>query len=59
MTGLEIINPDSLRIDLALLPGVFTGILVGRKLIRKIPQKVFEILLYLFSIIAGTRLVFF
>jgi uncharacterized membrane protein YfcA len=59
MTDLDIINPASLKIDLALLPGVFTGILVGRKVIAKIPQKLFEILLYLFSIIAGSRLLFF
>lgn len=59
MTGLEIINPESLRIDFALLPGVFAGIFVGRKLIEKIPQKLFEILLYLFSVVAGTRLLFF
>ena len=59
MTDLDIINPESLRIDLALLPGVFTGILVGRRIIAKIPQKLFEILLYVFSVVAGTRLLFF
>jgi uncharacterized membrane protein YfcA len=59
MTDLDIINLDSLRIDLFLLPGVFTGILIGRKLIAKIPQKLFEILLYVFSIIAGLRLLLF
>jgi uncharacterized membrane protein YfcA len=59
MTDLDIINSESLRIDLFLLPGVFAGIFVGRKLIAKIPQKAFEILLYAFSIIAGVRLLLF
>ena len=59
MTDLDIINPESLAIDLALLPGVFSGILIGRKLIAKIPQRLFEIFLYIFSIIAGGRLLFF
>jgi uncharacterized membrane protein YfcA len=59
MTDLDIINARSLSIDLALLPGVFTGILVGRKLIAKIPQRIFEIFLYIFSIIAGGRLLLF
>jgi uncharacterized membrane protein YfcA len=59
MTDLKIINPQSLRIDLFLLPGVFAGIFIGRKVIARIPQKAFEILLYAFSIIAGLRLLLF
>lgn len=59
MTDLDIINTRSLWIDACLLPGVFIGIFIGRKVIAKIPQKVFEILLYIFSIVAGGRLLFF
>jgi len=59
MTDLDIINPRSLWIDACLLPGVFAGIFIGRRLIARIPQKLFEILLYLFSIIAGLRLLLF
>ncbi|MFV1994292.1 MAG: sulfite exporter TauE/SafE family protein [Verrucomicrobiales bacterium] len=57
--NLGIINPQSLRLDLALLPGIFAGIFLGRRLIEKVPQNLFEILLYGFSVLAGVRLLFF
>lgn len=56
---LGILNPASLRLDLALLPGLLLGILLGRRLIARIPQKLFEFFLYAFSTIAGLRLLFF
>jgi len=56
---LNLINLESLKIDLVLLPGIFIGILLGRHLIKFVPQRVFEILLYLFSFIAGSRMLFF
>jgi len=56
---LELINSESLRIDLALLPGIFAGILLGRHLIKLVPQRLFEALLYLFSFAAGLRMLFF
>jgi len=42
-----------------LIPGLALGVLTGKLVIHRIPQKVFEKLLYLFSAIAGIRLVFF
>jgi len=59
MTDLDIINPQSLKLDAVLLPGTFLGIFAGYRLISRIPQRVFEGLLYLFSLIAGVRLLFF
>jgi uncharacterized membrane protein YfcA len=59
MADLDIINLWSLKTGLTLLPGIFAGILLGRRLIAKIPQRLFEILLYAFSLIAGIRLLFF
>lgn len=59
MTDLNIIHPGSLKIDLMLLPSIFCGILCGRALIQRIPQRIFEILLYAFSLIAGVRLLLF
>jgi len=41
------------------LPGIFAGIFIGRKIIQLIPQKLFEFLLYGFSVVAGVRLLFF
>ena len=59
VANLGLINAQSLRGNLFLLPALFAGIFIGRKVIRIIPQKGFEILLYLFSAIAGIRLLFF
>ncbi len=56
---LELINPESLKLNLLLLPALIAGILLGRKLIHLVPQRTFEILLYAFSAIAGVRLLFF
>ena len=56
---LELINPESLKLNAILLPTLIVGILVGRRLIHLIPQRTFEILLYGFSALAGIRLLFF
>jgi uncharacterized membrane protein YfcA len=53
---LALITPQSLLLDLKLLPGVICGILLGRKIIRHVPQRVFEWLLYGFSLIAGIKM---
>ena len=59
VASLDLINANSLKITLLVLPGIFAGIFVGRKIIQLIPQKLFQFLLYGFSVIAGVRLLFF
>ena len=59
MADLDIINADSLKLDAALVPGVVLGVFLGRALIEKIPQKIFEMFLCSFAIAAGIRLLFF
>ena len=59
MADLDIINAWSLRVDCFLLPGIFAGIFIGKRLIDRIPQRAFEFLLYAFSLIAGVRLMWF
>ena len=59
MTDLDIINTWSLKMDVLLLPGIFAGIFLGKRLIDRIPQGTFEILLYAFSGIAGIRLIWY
>jgi uncharacterized membrane protein YfcA len=59
MTDLNIINSWSLKMDALLLPGIFAGILLGKRLIDRIPQRAFEILLYAFSGVAGVRLIWY
>ncbi len=56
---LDLINPESLKLNLFLLPALLIGILTGGRLIQHVPQRLFEILLYGFSAIAGIRLLFF
>ncbi len=56
---LELINTESLHLNALLLPALVIGILLGKKLIHFVPQRLFEILLYGFSLIAGVRLMFF
>lgn len=55
----DLINAESLRLNLLLLPALLIGIFLGRKLIGLVPQRAFEVLLYLFSLIAGVRMLFF
>jgi uncharacterized membrane protein YfcA len=56
---LDLINPESLKLNLLLLPALVIGIFLGRKLIALVPQRAFEVLLYAFSAIAGARMLFF
>lgn len=56
---LDLINPASLKLDLLLLPSLLLGILAGQGLVRRVPQRIFELLLYAFSAIAGIRLLVF
>lgn len=56
---LELINPESLFLDILLLPSLISGILLGKRLIHLVPQRAFEILLYGFSTLAAIRLLFY
>ena len=56
---LELINPESLKLNLYLLPALVAGIFIGKKVIHMIPQRTFEYLLYAFSAVAGLRMMFF
>ena len=55
---IDLINAESLKLDLLLLPGIVAGILLGKTLIRHVPQEVFKWLLYAFSLVAGLKLLF-
>ena len=56
---LELINPESLKLNALLLPALLVGIFLGKRLIHLVPQRLFEFLLYGFSAIAAIRLLFF
>ena len=59
VANLELVDAKSVRVNLLVLPALFAGIFIGRKVIQIILQRGFEILLYIFSTIAGIRLFFF
>jgi hypothetical protein len=54
---LGLITPASLTLNLALLPVIAGAVLLGRKIVTHIPQRLFEWLALLFSAIAAVRLV--
>lgn len=56
-TQLGLIRPSTLLFDLVLIPAVAGGILLGRKLIAIVPQKLFERLLIGFAGVAALRLI--
>jgi uncharacterized protein len=58
MVELGLINRSSLGLNLALAPAVFVGAMVGRKLLPKINQRIFENLALTLAVIAAIDLVF-
>lgn len=56
-THLGLINFDSLRFDLLLLPVVLAGGLLGRVLLRRVPQRAFEWITILLATASALRLI--
>jgi uncharacterized membrane protein YfcA len=56
---LATITPITLQENLKLVPAVAAGIFGGRWLIHRVPQKTFEWMVVIFSLIAGFRLLLF
>ena len=55
--GLALINPASLLENARLLPAMWLGVWLGRKLLHRVPQRLFEWLVLVFAILAGLRLI--
>lgn len=55
--NLGIINPRSLATNLVLLPAVVCGILLGWQILKRIPQKPFELTLFVLTLIAALWLI--
>ena len=55
--GLGLIGPQTLSLNLVLLPVVLTGIAIGRWLTHRVPQRLFDGLLLAFAAVAALRLV--
>lgn len=56
--GLDIVNTSSLWIDLWLTPAVIVGVFVGKVIVHRVPQRVFEGLIIGFALVASIRLLF-
>ena len=58
MMNLDLINLHSFTGNLVLAPVVFVGAFIGRKVLKKIDQKLFESLALWLSALAGIKLLF-
>ena len=56
--GIGVVHRSSLVFDALLVPAVFVGLLAGRWLIHRIPQRTFDVLMLLFAAVASLRLIF-
>ena len=54
---LDMITAGTLRMDLVLLPAAIAGALVGRRVFRVVPQRLFDFLLVALAAVAAARLV--
>jgi uncharacterized membrane protein YfcA len=54
--GLALITPAGLLENLKLLPAMWLGVWLGGRLLRRVPQQLFEWLVIGFAIVAGLRL---
>jgi uncharacterized protein len=55
--NIGLINAPSLQTNLLLLPAVVLGIVVGWQVVKVMPQKVFEWVVFVFALLAALRLV--
>jgi uncharacterized membrane protein YfcA len=55
--ALGLIGPQTLWLNLILLPAVFTGLAIGQWMTRRVPQRLFDGLLLAFAAIAALRLI--
>jgi uncharacterized membrane protein YfcA len=54
--ALGLIHPDSLRLNACLIPAIAAGLITGRWLVVRIPQRLFDALLLAFAGVAALRL---
>ena len=57
MVGLGLLTPGSLALDAALVPALLLGALVGRRVIRRIDQALFERLVLVVTVVSSLNLV--
>jgi uncharacterized membrane protein YfcA len=55
--GIGVVSLESLMLDLVLVPAVVVGLVGGRWLIHRIPQRAFDMLMLVFAALASLKLV--
>jgi uncharacterized membrane protein YfcA len=55
--SLGLIHPDTLALDAILSPAIVGGMMIGRWLVHRIPQRLFDTLLLIFAATAAMRLI--
>jgi uncharacterized membrane protein YfcA len=55
--GIGVVHPSSLMFDAILVPAVVAGLLSGRWLIHRIPQRAFDAMMLIFAAVASLRLI--
>jgi uncharacterized protein len=55
--ALRLIVPTTLLVNVILIPFVLAGVLGGRWLVHRIPQRVFEVISLAFAAVAALRLI--
>ena len=55
--GLGLIRADTLFVTAVLLPAVLVGVFSGRWIVHRLPQRVFDVMLIAFAVIAALRLI--
>jgi uncharacterized membrane protein YfcA len=53
--GLGLIRSDTLMLNVVLLPAVIVGVLSGRWIVHRLPQRVFDLLMLAFATLAALR----
>jgi uncharacterized membrane protein YfcA len=59
LSGLDLVDRESLTLNAMMIPAILIGVLVGKRLVQAVSQRVFEWTVLVFAILAGVRLVFF
>ena len=55
--GIGVVSRESLTLDLVVVPAVVVGLVGGRWLIHRIPQRAFDMLMLVFAALASLKLV--
>ena len=55
--GLGLIRSSTLMLNVVLVPAVMVGVFSGRWILHRLPQRVFELLMLIFAVIAALRLI--